>query len=384
MPHKSVIQFGTEPFSTAASGTIEGVPAHAAMIEGRLIHLDTKNLKEWGVTAAATKQIIDGIKGIPIRACNSPDPHACDYTSDNFANVGYVTRARVEDGWIIAGAAITDRAAAQKINDKTWMPFGKGGWSVTGFLSDPTPDFEKSGLTNGFAPASIALIIGNGKPAFEGSGFDMVAAAITNHRGDDMAEKENDGGGDPVTYDQAALDKAVEDALKKQKTESAAAGNKRTAEELAKQKIAHDTAIEKLTADDRATFNAKIAEMTPTADVEKMISAAVAQGQTDTMDAIEKENLLTEYRGLLTASIAGAPFMTDGAVDPAKIDAKIQSMGDLKTAAIGGIIDEAKLLVTAATPKTGFDSMAIPGQPPGVDTQEASDMAVCDRMLGAV
>ena len=382
----AAIQFGTEPF-TVAGGRIEGVPDHAAIIEGRLIHLGVKNLKKWGVTDVATKQIIAGIKGIPIRACNSPDPHDCDYSFDNSANVGYATHARVEDGWIIAGAAITDRAAAEKINDKTWMPFGKGGWSVTGFPSAPTPDFERSGLTNGFAPASIALIIGNGKPAFEGSGFEMVAAAIQNHnhnhRGDNM-EDNNTGGSDPVTYNQEALDTAVKDALEKQKTEFEGAKNKHTAEELAKQKIEHDATIEKLTVDDRAAFNAKIAEMTPTVDVEKMISAAVAQGQTDTLEAIERDKLLSEYTGLLTASIVGAPFRTDGAVDPAKIDAKIKSMSELKTAAIAGMISEAKLLVAAATPNSAFDSMVIPGQAPGMETQESQDMAACDRMLGAI
>ncbi|MEA3457889.1 MAG: hypothetical protein U9R21_04335 [Candidatus Thermoplasmatota archaeon] len=371
------IQFGTEPF-TAASNKVEGIPDHAALIEGRLIHLDTKNLKGWGVTAAAANQIIEGIKGIPIRACNNPDPHACDYNSDNFSNVGYATGARIEDGWIIAKSAITDRDAVQKINDKTWMPFGQGGWSVTGFPSDPTEDFEKSGLTNGFAPASIALIIGNGKPAFEGSGFDMVAAAISNHRGDNMAEEKE-------TFTRDDLDKIVKDALEKQKTELEAAGNKHTAEELAKQKLEHDAAIEKLAADDRAAFNAKLAEMTPTPDVEKMISAAVSRGQADTIEAIEREKLATEYQGLLTASIIGAPFMTDGKPDQAKIDTKMAEVRGMKSAAISGMISEAKILVAAATPAAGspFDDMEIPEQAPGSPSQEAQDMAAIDELREA-
>lgn len=378
------IRFGTEPF-TAAIGRAEGIPDHAAMIEGRLIHLNTKNLKGWGVTEAAAKQIIAGISGIPIRACNNPDPHACDYGSDNFANVGYATNARIEDGWVIAGAAITDREAARKIDDKTWLPFGKGGWSVTGYPSNPTEDFETSGLTDAFAPASIALIIGSGKPAFEGSGFEMVAAAITNHQGDNMTEKPEGGGGDPVTYTQEQFDKAVETALEKQKTEFDAVSTKHTAEELAKQKIEHDATIEKLTTEDRAAFNAKIAEMTPTVDVEKMISAAVTQGQADTIEAIESNKLATVYQGLLTASIIGAPFHTDGVLDQTKVDAKMAEVRGMKSAAIAGMINEAKLLVAAATPAgSTFDRMEIPGQAPGSETQETQDMAVCDRMMGAI
>jgi len=384
MPSNS-IRFGTEPF-TAATGKVEGVPDHAAMIEGRLIHLGQKNLRGWGVTAAAKDQIIAGIGGMPIRACNNPDPHACDYSSDNFANVGYATGARVEDGWIVASAAITDRVAAQKIHDKTWLPFGKGAWSVTGYPSNPTADFETSGLTNGFAPASIALIIGNGKPAFEGSGFEMVAAAITDHRGDDnMTDENNEGGTNPTTYDQDALDKAVKDALEKQKTEFDAADNKHTAEELAKQKIEYDAAIEKMTADDRAAFNAKITEMTPTVDVEKMIAAAVTQGQSDTIEAIARDKLATEYQELLTASIVGVPFRTDGAIDPAKIDAKMTEVRGMKSAAIAGMIGEAKRIVAAAVPGSAFDNMTIPGQAPGqTDDDLLADLNAMDNATGQV
>ena len=376
------IQFGTEQF-TAAAGKAEGIPDHAAMIEGQLIHLDIKNLKKWGVTSAATDQIIAGIRGIPIRACMNPDPHACDFASDNFANVGYATSAKVVDGWIVAEAAITDRIAAKKIHDKTWMPFGKGNWSVAGFPSDPTPDFETSGLTNGFTPDAIALIIGNGKPAFEGSGFDMVAAAITNHRGDDM-ETKNEGGTDPVTYTQDDLDAGIAEAVKaateKQKTEFAADANKHTTEELAKAKIKYDAAIEKLSTDDKAAFDALIAETTPTADVEKMIAAAVTQGQADTLDAIEKDKLTTEYREMLTASVVlGAPYMTDGAIDPAKIEAKMVGVREMKVAAIAGIIDEAKMVAAAVPGTSAFNTMSRPSTPPGASS-EAAELAICDRM----
>ena len=375
----SSIQFGTEQFVAAIGSRAEGIPEHAAMIEGELIHLGVRNLKKWGVTEKATKQIITGIRGIPIRACMNPDPHACDYSSDNFANVGYATGAKVVDGWVVAEAAITDKAAAKKINDKTWMPFGKGSWSVAGFPSDPEPDFETSGLTNGFTPDAIALIIGNGKPAFEGSGFKLVAAAISNYRGNTMAETP-EGGNEPVTYTQDALDAAVKTALEKQKTEFDTAGNQRTTEELAKQKLDYDAKIEKLTTEDRAAYDAKIAEMTPTIDVEKMIAAAVTQGQTDTIEAIEKDKLITEYGGMLTASILSSTVMTDGVIDQAKIDAKLAEVRGMKTAAISGMISDAKNIVAAAVPgQNSFNEMQIPGSPPGSEP-EGVDQKALDAM----
>lgn len=365
MPSNSV-QFGTEPF-TAATGTPEGVPDHAAMIEGRLIHLDTKNLKEWGVTAAAAKQILAGIPGIPIRACNNPDPHACDYSSDNFANVGYATGAKVVDGWIVAMAAITDRVAAQKINDKTWLPFGRGGWSVTGYPSNPTADFETSGLTNGFAPASIALIIGNGTPAFEGSGFEMVAAAISNHRGDNMPEDKTKGGGnDPVTYTQDALDKAIETALAAQKDEFE---KQHTTIELAQNKINHDAQVGQLSEAERAAFDKKLAEMTPTKDVDAMITAAMIKTKDETLKAIEKEKLANTYCDMLTASVVlGAPLMSFGQIDQMKVAAKMESIKTMSVPAIQALIAEAELQVAAASPaQSAFDAMRIPGQAPGMN-----------------
>jgi len=379
------IQFGTEPF-TAASGKVEGVPEHAAMIEGRLIHLDTKNLKGWGVTTAAAKQIIDGIRGIPIRACNGNDPHACDYADDNASKIGYATRAWVDGEWVMAAAAITDPDAAKKIDDGTWTPFGKGSWSATGFPSNPTANFETDGLLNGFNPASIALVLtGSAKPAFEGSGFEMVAAAITNHRDDNMADN-NEGGGNPTTYTQEQLDAKVKEALDAKIAELESIGIKHTTEELAKQKLEYDASLAKMTTEERASYDAKLVEMTPTADVNKMIAAAVAQGQADTLDMIERQRLATEYKGMLTASVVlGAPYMKDGILDAALVDTRIAEVQEMKVAAISGLIEREKMVAAAASPaQSAFDAAQVPGQAPGTATQAEKDMAVCDRMIGVV
>lgn len=386
------IQFGTEQFTAAISNRPDGVPDHAAMIEGRLIHLDTKNLKGWGVTAAAAKQILDAVKGVPVRACNSPDPHACDFSSDNFANVGYATHAHIENGWIVASAAITDREAAQKINDKTWMPFGSGGWSVTGFPSDPTPDFKTSGLTNGFAPASIALIIGNGTPAFEGSGFEMVAAAISNHRGDNNMTETIDGGGTPVTYTQEDLDAKIKDALAQQKTDDADALQKAadaeiakqreaSIEELAKQKADLEEKFGKLSGTEKAAYETKIAEMTSKDDMETILAAHGKKVQADTLDTLERQKLTTEYEGVVRGSpVAGAPFIQDGKFSQPLFDAEMQTIGGMQTAAIAGIVSKAKMVAAAVPGQNSFNTMEVPGTPPGSETSEAAELAICDRM----
>ena len=387
----SPIQFGTQRFTAATGNRPEGVPDHAAMIEGPLIQLDTKNLKKWGVTGKATNQIIAGLTGRPIRACMNADPHACDFASDNFANVGYVTSAKVMDGWVVTEAAITDKAAAQKIDDETWMPFGEGGWSVTGFPSDPEPDFETSGLMNGFAPDAIALIIGNGKPAYEGSGFKRVAAAITNHGDDDMTKEDGDS---PKTYTQAELDAKVKEMLAKQKTDDAAElkkaadaeiakQNEASIAELTKQKAAHDAAIKKLSADEKAAYEAKIADMTSKDDLEATLKAQAVQIKKDIADTQERTKLITEYKDIVQKSpVAGAPFMHEGTFSDELFNAEVETLGGMLTAAIAGIVDKTKM-VAAAVPGTDFNSLEYPSTPPGSVTTEADLLADLDAMDGA-
>lgn len=384
------IQFGTEKF-VASTSRDSGIPSHAIQIEGRLIHLGTKNLAGWGVTEAATEQIMAGIPGVPIRACSAQDPHACDYAFDNKSHIGYGVRSWVEDGWLWASAAITDKTAVKHISDGTWTPLGKGGWSVAGLPTATSLGFDTTGLIDGYRPTGISLVFAPAIPAFVGSGFDMVAAAVNYDHGDDNMEV-NEGGGTPVTYTQDEFDVKLKDALNAQKTEFDADAKKvhdaelvkqktEAAETLAKQKVEYDAAIEKLAADDRAAFDARIAEMTPTPDVEKMIAAAVttaaAKTQADTLEAIERKNLSTEYSEMLTASVVlGAPYMTDNAVDPEKLTARMSEVGEMKVAAISALISDGKMMLAAAAPaQSAFDQTVVPGQAPGASDQATKDMA---------
>ncbi len=391
MPYDS-IQFGTEQFAASTSRDAS-IPSHAIQIEGRLIHLDTKNLAGWGVTTAATEQIMAGIPGVPIRACSAQDPHACDYAFDNKSHIGYGLRSWVQDGWLWASAAITDKTAVKHISDGTWTPLGKGGWSVAGLPTATSPGFDTTGLIDGYRPTGISLVFAPAIPAFEGSGFDMVAAAVNNdHRGDNMGE-ENEGGGTPVTYTQEILDAKIKEALDAQKTGFDADAKKahdaelakqktEAGETLAKQKIEYDEAIAKLSADDKASFDARIAEMTPTQDVEKMIAAAVTQGQTNTLAAIEKDRLANEYGKMLTASVVlSAPVRTEGAIDQGKLDAKMADVRGMEVASISDLIADAKLMVAAAGPAQSiFDQTAVAGQSPGGSGGDAELLADLGEM----
>ena len=164
-------------YCVAAERT-EDIPEHAIEISGPLIEIGKKNLAEWGITASAVDSIIERGVGIPIRICNDLDPHACDLTNDNYSQVGYTTRIWQDGNWLHASAAITKPEAANLISDGTWTPFGQGSWSATGTVEQVTADFENTGLLDQLMPQSIALFTPPAKPAYVGSRFEMVAAAV--------------------------------------------------------------------------------------------------------------------------------------------------------------------------------------------------------------
>jgi hypothetical protein len=364
----SPIQFGTQRFTAATDSRAEGIPEHAAMIKGRLIHLNEKTLTGWGITAKASDQIIASIPGVPIRACNSHDPHACDASYDD-SRVGYATKAWIDGEWIMAAAAITDENAAKNIDNGTWTPFGKGGWSVVGFPAESSLEaFKKSGFMDGFRPAGISLVLApDATPGYVGSGFEMVAAAISNYRGNTMSETPA-GGTDPVTYTQEQFDAAVKTALETQKTDDAAELKKAADAEIAKQK---------------AAYEAKIAGMTSADALKATLEAHGKKVQADTLDTIERGKLMAEYGDVVQKSpVAGAPFMQDGAFDQGLFDTEIAGLGEMQTAAIAGIVDKAKM-VAAAVPGSDFNSLEYPATPPGSNTQETKDMAALAELQGA-
>jgi|LGVF01.1.fsa_nt_gb hypothetical protein len=164
-------------YCVAAERT-ENIPEHAIEISGPLIEIGKKNLAEWGITTAAVDSIIERGVGIPIRVCNDLDPHACDLANDNYSQVGYTTKMWQDGNWIHASAAVTKPAAAGLISNGTWTPFGQGSWSATGTVEQVTADFEQTGMLEQMMPQSIALFTPPAKPAYTGSKFEMVAAAV--------------------------------------------------------------------------------------------------------------------------------------------------------------------------------------------------------------
>ncbi|MEA3282616.1 MAG: hypothetical protein U9Q68_08700, partial [Euryarchaeota archaeon] len=172
-----------------------------------------------------------------------------------------------------------------------------------------------------------------------------------------------------------------------EKADAIAAKEKQGIDDLAAQKLEYDKRIEMMTTEERAAYDAKLADMTPTKDVEKMIAAAVAQGQADTIETIERQKLTGEYKNMLAASvILSAPFMTDGVLDPEKIAAEMATVGKMKVAAISGLIGKAKLMAAAANPaaQSAFDAADVPGTAPGGHTTDADLLSDLNEMDNAV
>ena len=161
-----------------ASERTEGIPEHAIEISGPLIDVGVTNNNGWGVTEDAVAGILERGSGIPIRMCNDADPHACDLANDNYSQVGYVTKMWLDDGWIHANAAITKQDASNNIGDGTWTPFGDGSWSAVGLIEGVATTFDEDGMISKLLPSAIALFTPPSKPAYTGSKFEMVAAAV--------------------------------------------------------------------------------------------------------------------------------------------------------------------------------------------------------------
>ncbi len=366
-----LISYTPNKFVVAAERT-EGIPEHAVEIEGDLIEVDTQNLNGWGVKSSAVDEIIENGLGIPVRICNSPDPHECDYNEDHFSDIGYVTKLWKKDNWINARAAITDKAAITKIKDGTWMPFNEGDWSVSGY---PGNDYDDDYLMYKYIPMSIAFIMPPNKPAYEGSKFELVAAAVKNNKlqseniiqniKEEIMADEKDVT-DPVDPTKTDGPEGTKDVKTEQKEEPKAEPktepksddvtmytqedfDKKLAESLETQKLAHEE---------------QLANMTPNGDLETMLSAAKKETIDETLDKIKREKLTDEYMGMLKASaVLSAPFMIDGKLDESKLISHGEDTKMLSAAIIETKIDHAKAMVAAMPAgNTAFDAADIPSK----------------------
>ena len=363
-----LINCSTEDFKVASTKT-EGIPSHAVEIQGELININKKNLLDWGVKDSAVDGIIAAGIGIPIRMCNSLNPHLCDLKHDSYSDIGYVTKMWKNGDWIVANAAITDTVASQKVKDGTWMPMGKGKWSVSGY---PGAEIDNDGMLNEYLPTSISFVRNPAKPAFEGSGYELVVAAVKDNKlqsenikhniKEETMTKEED---DIKTDDSKKKDE--QDGTKDVKTEPDAepkADDKPKGDEITMysqddfdKKLAESLETQKL------EFEEQMANMTTNGDLETMLSAAKKETITDTLDQIKREKLTDEYMGMLSASsILRAPFEVDGKLD----DTKFKTHGDetkmLSAAVLETKIEHTKAMVAAMPAgSTAFDKADIPG-----------------------
>lgn len=367
-----LINYSSEKFAVASERT-EGIPEHAVEIRGELIEIDKRNLMKWGIKSSAVDRILAAGMNLPVRICNNKDPHACDYVHDHSSDVGYVTKIWQEGDWIKASAAITDREAAKKLNDGTWMRSGIGKWSVAGY---PGPDVNNDGMLSDFAPASISFVIPPNKPAYEGSKFEMVAAAVNENKtklqsehdkntiGDNMAEND---GKDGKTKPKKEVEPKTEEPKTEPKTETTIKNEPSTTEKEKVTMYSQDEFDRKLSDSletQQAKFDEQMAQMTPNGDLESMLSAAKKETITETLDEIKRGELSKEYVEMVTASkVLSAPFMKEGTLDASGLATRGNEIKQLSASVIENMITDGKAMVAAMPAgNTAFDEANVPGK----------------------
>ena len=342
-------------YRVAATGRTDGIPDHAIEIAGPLIEIGVKNLAEWGITDSAVAGILERGVGIPIRMCNDINPHACDFANDNYSQVGYVTEMWQDGGWIHANAAITKQDAVDNISDGTWTPFSDGSWSAVGLVEGESSEFEEDGMVSQLSPQAIAIFTPPATPAYVGSKFELVAAAVTSSSELKLMTEPNIDPEAPGTQVPAADPPVVVAPTEvTPPTEGAPAEPEPdatyTQEDL---DIAIKTALETQKADHDAT----IAQMTSNTDMQAMFASV----KTETIDEINRTKLVDDYVDTVTAStVLSAPYMVDGKIDPAKMTSRRDELMALKTASVEQAITDAKVMVAAIPAgKTAFDAAAV-------------------------
>ena len=367
-----LINYSSEKFAVASERT-EGIPEHAVEIRGELIEIDKRNLMKWGIKSSAVDRILAAGMNLPVRICNNKDPHACDYVHDHSSDVGYVTKIWQEGDWIKASAAITDREAAKKLNDGTWMRSGIGKWSVAGY---PGPDVNNDGMLSDFAPASISFVIPPNKPAYEGSKFEMVAAAVNENKtklqsehdkntiGDNMADNDGDAG---KTEPKKEVEPKTEEPKTEPKTETTIKNEPSTTEKEKVTMYSQDEFDRKLSDSletQQAKFDEQMAQMTPNGDLESMLSAAKKETITETLDEIKRGELSKEYVEMVTASkVLSAPFMKEGTLDASGLATRGNEIKQLSASVIENMITDGKAMVAAMPAgNTAFDEANVPGK----------------------
>ena len=343
-------------YRVAATGRTDRIPDHAIEIAGPLIEIGVKNLEEWGITDSAVAGILERGVGIPIRMCNDINPHACDFANDNYSQIGYVTGLWQDDGWINISAAITKPDAASNIRDGTWTPFGDGAWSAVGLLKTPADNFYETGMIDNLVPRAVAIFAPPTKPAYVGSKFEMVAAAVTaaSELKVIMTELNIDPEAPGTQVPAADPPVVVAPTEVTPPTEGAPAEPEPdatyTQEDL---DIAIKTALETQKADHDAT----IAQMTSNTDMQAMFASV----KTETIDEINRTKLVDDYVDTVTAStVLSAPYMVDGKIDPAKMTSRRDELMALKTASVEQAITDAKVMVAAIPAgKTAFNAAAV-------------------------
>lgn len=94
-------------------------------IEGTAFVLGVLYANNQGIPFSEAEASIKSLKTSVVRICSRVSPQFFDDIGDPLSEIGHVVDAWQSDNDAVAcKASITDSVAAQKIEDKTWKPFG--------------------------------------------------------------------------------------------------------------------------------------------------------------------------------------------------------------------------------------------------------------------
>ena len=270
-------------------------------ISGPLIEVGAVNRNDWGMGYDEVPNYMANVIGNPLRKCSGIDEakaeHSCDYNWNPDDDIGRITGAHLQDGWIHATAEVTDTIAQRKIREGTWDPY----WSS--FLSHKAQSAGR--MVSKTKPLSVTLVK---DPAYIGAGFTVQ---------NQTPKKEASRMADETKYTQEDVDKLVAAAVDLSKKDhisntdadalvAAAVGKEK---ETTKDMLTSEDA-DKLVAAAVAEHTKKLEEASGAGkepmsknDVEELVSAAVA---TATETSIPREDVET----LVAAAVAKAKDTT--------------------------------------------------------------------------
>lgn len=300
------------------------------IISGPLIKVGAVNINDWGMGYDEVPNYMANVIGNPLRKCSgigeAKAEHSCDYNWNPDDDIGRITGAHLQDGWIHATAEVTDTIAQRKIREGTWDPY----WSS--FLSHKTQSAGR--MVSKTKPLSVTLVK---DPAYIGAGFTVQNQTQKKEASRMADEKYTQADVDKLVA--AAVDLSAKDHISKTDADALVAAAVGKEKETTKDMLTSEDA-DKLVAAAVAEHTKKLEEASGAGkapmskhDVEQLVSAAVATATETSVPRTEVETLVaaavatakkSTIESLTVERLAEAVIekqVSAGIIDPKEIDA---------------------------------------------------------------